>query len=382
MPQLNHTSDTELSPVAGQRIVVAMSGGVDSSGAAILLKEQGYDVIGISMQVWDYRKNGGSATRATCCAPTDFDDAREIAEHCDFPYYVFDFEQSFRQAVIEPFINSYLAGKTPNPCLNCNRKVKFRQLRQRALALETQWVATGHFAQIKPSPDAQLGLYTSVDGDKDQTYFLYSMTQEDLRTTLFPVGGMKKAQVRQLLKDRGFQIASKEESQDICFVSTSVSDFIEKQRGEQPSGVIVNTDAVELGTHSGIHQYTVGQRKGLGVSSREPLYVLNIDQETAQVTVGPKEQLERASFLVQEMNWISGQSPTEVIEAVVKVRYRHPGIRCRITPMVDEQDGEQRWQFEFIDDWTAVSPGQAAVCYALEADKDGSTQVLGGGVIC
>ncbi|MCL4143721.1 UNVERIFIED_CONTAM: hypothetical protein GTU68_025148 [Idotea baltica] len=359
-----------------------MSGGVDSSAAALLLKEQGYDVVGVSMQVWDYRKNGGSASRATCCAPSDFDDARQIAENCDFPYYVFDFEQSFRESVIEPFINSYLEGRTPNPCLNCNRKVKFRQLRQRALALESKWVATGHFAQIKQLKDESLGLFTSVDGDKDQTYFLYSMTQDDLKTTLFPVGGMKKPEVRQLLKSRGFEIASKEESQDICFVSSSVSKFIEQQRGVQPSGLIVDTKGEELGTHSGIHQYTVGQRKGLGISSRDPLYVLNINSETTEVTVGPKQQLERSTFFVQDMNWISGVVPQKPIEAIVKVRYRHPGIRCLITPIPAEQADGVKCQFDFLDDWTAVSPGQAAVCYALETDTDGCTQVLGGGVIC
>ena len=368
-----------IAPAKGERIVVAMSGGVDSSAAAMLLSNSGYDVVGVSMQVWDYRNNGGSASRATCCAPSDFDDARQIAEQCDFPYYVFDFEDSFRQSVIDPFVNSYLQGKTPNPCLNCNRHVKFKQLRQRAKALDAAWVATGHFAQIKTNTDGELALFTSVDGDKDQTYFLYAMTQEDLKTTIFPVGGMKKPEVRRLLQDQGFSIASKQESQDICFVSGSVGNFIEKLRGPQDKGKIVDTQGTQLGQHEGIHRYTVGQRKGLGVSSKHPLYVLGIDAQSSKVTVGAKDELKRESFVVESMNWISGKAPMEPIEALVKVRYRHPGIRCRISPLSAESPGD--YLFEFLDDWTAISPGQAAVCYATAPDTTGSTEVLGGGII-
>lgn len=363
-------------PAPEERVVVAMSGGVDSSASALLLHSQGYDVVGVSMQVWDYRRNGGSATRATCCAPSDFDDAREVAEFCGFPYYVFDFEQSFSKAVIEPFINSYLNGKTPNPCLNCNRKVKFWELRQRANALDARWIATGHFAQVRTLKNGRVGLFTSVDGDKDQTYFLYAMTQDDLQTTLFPVGHMRKADVRKVLEAQGLQIASKHESQDICFVSGAVSDFIEKQRGAQPAGNLVDSSGKTLGTHKGIHSYTVGQRKGLGIANPEPLYVLQIDAASNEVTVGPKEALQRSSFIVSDMNWISGVAPEEPLEAIVKVRYRHPGVRCRIVP-----ESQGRWRFDFCEEWTAISPGQAAVCYALSAEADGAVQVLGGGII-
>ncbi len=360
-----------------ERVVVAMSGGVDSCASALLLVEQGYSVIGVAMQVWDYKKNGGNATRATCCAPSDFDDAREIADSKQFPFYVFDFEDSFYKSVIQPFVQSYLDGKTPNPCLDCNRKVKFHELRGRAAAFGANRVATGHYAQIKNKPDGSLGLFTAVDAAKDQSYFLYALTQDDLRTTLFPVGAMTKPEVRAILAERGFQSASKAESQDICFVSSSVSDFIEKETGSKPaSGPIIGPEGKLLGTHSGVHNYTVGQRKGLGISDRFPLYVVDIDQTQNTVQVGPKENLERSDFYLCEVNWISGAAPTQPVESRVKLRYRHPGVLCRIEPLPDSTA-----RVKFLDDWTPVSPGQAAVFYALEPDSEGSSEVLGGGRI-
>ena len=369
---------TSLSPKPGERIVVAMSGGVDSSAAALMLAEAGYEVIGISMQVWDYRRNGGSASRATCCAPTDFDDAREVAEAADFPYYVYDFESSFSKSVIAPFVDSYLRGYTPNPCLDCNRKVKFRELRRRAEMLGADVVATGHFAQIREKDDGRLGLYTSVDGDKDQTYFLYAMTQEDLRRTVFPVGGMTKPKVREYLASRGMHVAKKAESQDICFVGSTVSEFIEKYAGKQEAGEIKNVKGEVLGRHYGVHRYTVGQRKGLGVSHKNPLYVLNIDSDARQVTVGSKDELERESFLVRDVHWISGVQPAQAVYANVKLRYRHPGVRCRIE-MLKGKSGVAK--LTFTDQWTAISPGQAAVFYRDQEESDGSVEVLGGGIL-
>lgn len=361
----------------GERVVVAMSGGVDSCASALLLCEQGYSVIGVAMQVWDYRKNGGNATRATCCAPSDFDDAREIAFSKDFPFYVFDFEDSFYQSVIKPFVDSYVSGRTPNPCLDCNRKVKFRQLRDRAESFGANKVATGHYAQIKEKKDGSLGLFTSVDLQKDQSYFLYELNQDDLKKTIFPVGGMHKPKVRAYLEEKGFELASKAESQDICFISSSVSEFVEKESGvKSKTGLIKDEEGKVLGEHQGVYNFTVGQRKGLKVSHQHPLYVLNIDQDDNIVTVGPQEALEQKEFYLKNVSWVSGKVPTSAVEANVKLRYRHPGVRCQI-----EMLGANSAKLTFLENWTSVSPGQAAVFYNLEQDENGDTEVFGGGRI-
>ena len=363
--------------LAEDRVVVAMSGGVDSCATALMLVEQGHSIVGVAMQVWDYRKNGGNATRATCCAPSDFDDAREIADSRGFPFYVFDFEDSFYDAVIQPFINSYLEGKTPNPCLDCNRKVKFAQLRARALALGATKVATGHYAQIRQKSDGSYGLYTSVDRAKDQSYFLYALEQADLANTYFPVGGMTKPEVRAYLEQHGFRVAQKAESQDICFVSSTVGEFIEKETGSRPPvGRFVSTEGATVGEHQGVHHFTVGQRRGLGLSDRFPLYVLDIDPVQNEVTVGPKEALERAFFSVGEVNWISGVVPGQPFRSRVKLRYRHDGILCEVHP-TPEGSAEVR----FLEGWTAVSPGQAAVFYREHDETDGAVEVIGGGRI-
>lgn len=363
--------------MAGERVVVAMSGGVDSSASALLLHEQGYSVIGVSMQVWDYRKNGGSASRASCCAPSDFEDARVVAEGKGFPFYVFDFEDSFQESVIDPFVHSYLKGLTPNPCLDCNRKVKFRELRRRAANLGAKMVATGHYVQTRVCADGTLGLFTARDKEKDQSYFLYALTQEDLKTTHWPVGSMTKAEVREYLKAQGVAISDKEESQDICFVSGSLAEFIRKYAavGEAP-GDIVDGEGKVVGTHPGVFAYTVGQRRGLGISNSRPLYVIDIDADSNRITVGPREELERESFFVGDVSWVSGRAPSASFVARVKVRYRHPGVRCRI-----ESADDSCWQVSFLDGWTAVSPGQAAVFYDQVDTAEGLSRVLGGGII-
>lgn len=365
---------------AQERVIVAMSGGVDSSAAALLLAEQGYAVTGVAMQVWDYRKNGGSQTRATCCAPADFDDARSVADKKRFPFYVFDFEDSFYEAVIRPFVNSYLHGLTPNPCLSCNRKVKFSELRKRAASLGVRKVATGHYAQIKELRPGEFGLFSAVDTAKDQSYFLYAMTQQDLRETLFPVGAMTKSQVRAYLRDDGIELADKAESQDICFVSSTVAEFIEEQFGlksaKESQGDIVSSSGKKLGRHSGIHKFTVGQRRGLGVSNRSPLYVLNIDPDQNLIQVGEKGELEKSHFFVSDVHWISGTVPSESIVSRVKLRYRHSGAVCKVTPI----EGKNA-RIDFLDQWSTVSPGQAAVFYSTSMEVDGTFQVLGGGTI-
>ena len=245
-----------------KRVVVAMSGGVDSSAAACMLHHQGYDVIGISMQVWDYRRNCSNGETPTCCSPQDFNDARKIAAALNFPFYVFDFEENFYDLVIAPFISAYQHGETPNPCVDCNRKVKFSALRKRALTLGTTLIATGHYAQIKKKDNGLWGLFTGKDAAKDQSYFLYNMTQDDLAKTLFPVGGLSKTDVRAYLRHEGFDIADKGESQDICFISSSIGAFIERETGKSGKiGPIVDLMGRQIGEHRGIYNYTIGQLK-------------------------------------------------------------------------------------------------------------------------
>ncbi len=360
-----------------ETVVVAMSGGVDSACAAALLADEGRKVVGISMQVWDYRRHGGNAKRATCCAPADFEDARKVSEALGFPYYVFDFEESFEEQVIRPFVNSYLNGRTPNPCVECNRKVKFRELRKRAQSLGAEKIATGHYAQIKRHDDGTLGLFTSCDTLKDQSYFLYAITQDELAHTLFPVGGMTKREVREFLHSRGFQISAKAESQDICFVSSSVAEFVERHsEGKTTAGNILSTDGKVLGKHGGIHNFTVGQRQGLGVSNANPLYVLEIASENHTVVVGEKDQLERESFTIDDVNWIRGSAPADSSRFLAKLRYRHKGVRCEVT-----RSSETSYTARFLEEWSAVSPGQAAVFYSERPECEGSVEVIGGGTI-
>ena len=385
------TAQTFNTNVSEQKtIVVAMSGGVDSSAAACLLAERGHNVIGVAMQVWDYRNHGGNSKRATCCAPADFDDARDVADAKGFPFYVFDFEDSFEEAVINPFVRSYLDGFTPNPCVECNRKVKFKELRRRAASLGYSTVATGHYAQIKELDDRSLGLFTSKDKRKDQSYFLYALTQEELRHTLFPVGGMVKDDVREYLAERSLDVATKAESMDICFVSGSVAEFIEKKSGEKPkSGNIVTTQGEVIGTHEGIHNFTVGQRKGIKGGSPHPLYVLEIDSSTNNVQVGSENELQKREFSVFDINWISGKPPVDAVRSLVKLRYRSEPVLCEIRPSRSTIDANSandarstgNATLHFVNNWTAVSPGQAAVFYSTEPDSEGDYQVLGGGTI-
>jgi len=357
-------------------VAVAMSGGVDSSVAALLLHEQGQSVLGISMQVWDYRNNGGSCSRATCCSPDDFTDARRVAGKIGVPYYVFDFEKVFEERVISNFVKKYQEGLTPNPCVDCNSKVKFKELRARAYSIGCSSVATGHYAQIEKQSDGY-HLLRSIDSDKDQSYFLYGLSQSDLSKTLFPVGHLTKPEVRELARKAGLNTASKPESQDICFVSGTVSEFMKRRGVKDIKGSILDVNGNKIGQHDGIHKFTVGQRKGVGVGGNEvPLYVLEINPETNSVIIGDKKNLERDSFFVGEVNWLHPklcniEIPQTGIEAVVQLRHRHKGVKCKITPI-----DSNSVKVNFIDEWTTVSPGQAAVFYDLE-----NREVLAGGRI-
>lgn len=360
-------------------VVVAMSGGVDSSVAAHLLSKQGYSLVGVSMQVWDYKKNSGSQSKATCCSPADFCDARMVASSLDFPFYVVDFENTFQQEVIDRFVETYRRGLTPNPCIDCNTKVKFRALRDRARGFGCDYVATGHYARVKQTEEG-FHLLRGKDRDKDQSYFLYTIEQSELAETIFPVGDYTKPEIRELAREVGLVTANKPESQDICFVSGSVSDFVVKIGGaSRRRGAFVTKDGVKVGEHSGIHQFTVGQRRGLHLGGfAQPMYVIGLDALTNTVIVGSKDELRREGFRVVETHWVSpeflnSQARNEGVEkeVVVQVRSRHEGTRARLT--VSEKGTAQ---ISWIDDWVPVSPGQAAVFYDLNNEE-----VLGGGRI-
>jgi tRNA-specific 2-thiouridylase len=361
-----------------EKIVVAMSGGVDSSVAAHLLAEDKEAVVGVSMQVWDYRKNGGCDSKATCCSPDDFTDARRVAAKIGIPYFVFDFEKSFRTEVIDKFVRTYEKGETPNPCVDCNNKVKFAELRERAKTFGCKAVATGHFARTGIDGEGNTTLLRGVDRDKDQSYFLYGIEASELERTIFPVGHLKKDEVRQIAREVGLVTAEKAESQDICFVSGDVKDFLVKIGIRAQSGNIVHRDGRIMGSHDGIHRFTVGQRKGLHIGGQEtPLYVLEIDPKSKMVIVGEKRDLERESFTVNEVNWVSPRFRNKNVpigtsfKAIAQLRHRHEG--CAVEVRV-EKEGELVVKFE--KEWTTVSPGQAAVFYSLDNEE-----LLGGGRI-
>lgn len=361
-------------PYESDLSVIAMSGGVDSSVAAVALSLANVNAIGVSMQVWDYRKSGGSCGKVSCCAPSDFNDARSVAARYAIPYYVFDMEEVFQEEVIQKFVDAYYGGNTPNPCVECNNKVKFRELRARGFALGASHVVTGHYARICRGDDGW-ELHRGVDETKDQSYFLYGLLREELEGTVFPLGHLHKSEVRALAKEFGLVTASKPESQDICFVSGSVQDFIAKV-GRRPAvtGAIVTEDGRTVGNHSGVHNFTVGQRRGVGVGGNgTPLYVLALDPVTQKVVVGPKESLERHSFYIEGCNWLLPEVPEAPFEAVVQVRSRHGGTRAKLAPVCGTPS---RVQVTFLDEWVPVSPGQAGVMY----DQNNS-RVLGGGTI-
>jgi tRNA-uridine 2-sulfurtransferase len=371
----------EISPEQkAHSVVVAMSGGVDSSVAALLLSQQGVQAVGVSMQVWDYRKNGGCDSKATCCSPDDFTDARMVASRVGIPYYVFDFEKTFREKVIDNFVDTYKRGYTPNPCVDCNNKVKFAELRERAASLGFSAVATGHFAQVEKRASGY-HLLRGVDREKDQSYFLYGITPSELERTIFPVGHLTKPEVRAIAAEAGLVTASKPESQDICFIQGSVKDFLVKIGGKLPAGVIQRRDGKVLGHHDGIHQFTVGQRRGLHVGGQEqPLYVLEIVPDSAAVIVGTKAELEQDGFSVNELSIVSpelrlalDQAPDQYsFQGIAQMRHRHKGVPVTVTL----SKSSNAMSVKFANEWATISPGQAAVIY-----DPSNTEVLCGGRI-
>jgi tRNA-uridine 2-sulfurtransferase len=350
------------------RIVAAMSGGVDSSVAAALLAEQGHDVIGLSMQLYDQR---GGESFGSCCTLDDLHDARRVAASIGIPHYIVNFEQQFEETVIANFVREYAAGRTPIPCAHCNSDLKFSTLLDRARGFGAEHVATGHYARVERRGDGRWLLKRSAARDKDQSYFLFSLTQEQLARAAFPVGELTKPRVREEARRLGLTVAEKADSQEICFVpSGDYASFVAKKNPDVArTGAIVDEQGQKLGEHGGVHRFTVGQRKGLGVAAPAPLYVLKLEAQTGTVVVGPREALDRVSLTASGVNWVSCAAPEEWTRVEAQIRHRHVPASGRVRALPDG-----RAELEFDQPQPAITPGQAVVFY------DGDV-VVGGGWI-
>jgi tRNA-specific 2-thiouridylase len=368
-------------------VAVAMSGGVDSSTVAAMLVRDGRTVVGMTMQLWNQRRlpelaseTGAPSGSGRCCSLDDVYDARRVAEQIGIPYYVVNFEQQFEEHVVKPFVEEYLAGRTPIPCTLCNNYIKFDRFLEMADSVGAHYMATGHYARVRFEPaTGRYQLLRAVDHSKDQTYFLFGLTQAQLARTLFPLGELNKPEVRDIARSMDLAVASKGDSQEICFVPNgdyaAFMDAYLKEKGvavERTSGEIVTTGGHTLGRHDGVHHFTVGQRKGLGIATGEPLYVIATDPASQRVTVGGNDDLQCASLVAKEVNWISiaGVADGATVRAEVKIRNKHAAAAATLCGMPDAQRVEVR----FDHPQRAITPGQGAVFY------DGEV-VLGGGWI-
>jgi tRNA-uridine 2-sulfurtransferase len=365
------------------KIAVAMSGGVDSSAAAAILKEQGHQLVGFTMQLWNQRRGisvdeNGDPLPSRCCSLDDVYDARRVAEELDFPFYVLNLEQEFERDVVQPFVNSYLKGETPIPCVACNSRLKFASLDRLAAGLGCEKVATGHYARVEfNGASNRYRLLRGRDPNKDQSYFLWELSQDQLSRALFPLGEMSKPDAREAARRNDLAVAEKKESQEICFVPDgNYAGFIdryleaENKTDRLPgSGEIVTANGRVLGEHAGLHHYTIGQRRGLGISDPQPLYVIGIQTTKNRVIVGHQDELMSNEFTAAGVNWIAFDNPTEPVRAEVRVRYRHTAAPATITPI-----GDDRVRVKFDESQRAITPGQATVFYRGD-------EVIGGGWI-
>ena len=354
-----------------KKVVVGMSGGVDSSVAAWLLKKQGYDVIGVTMQIWQEEDEQVKEENGGCCGLSAVDDARRVASSLGIPYYVMNFRKEFKEHVIDYFIDEYLHGRTPNPCIACNRYVKWESLLERSRRIGADYIATGHYARIEKLPNGRFSLRVSETGAKDQTYALYNLTQEQLSSTLMPVGSYTKDEIRKMAKELGLLVAEKPDSQDICFVPDGdYASFIEEttDEGSRPGNFVLSDGSV-VGTHKGIIHYTVGQRKGLGLSMGHPVFVLEIRPDTNEIVVGTGEESLTRKVRARHINFMSVEDLPGKKRVFAKIRYNHKGAWCTA-----EKTGEDEILCTFDEPQRAVTPGQALVLY------DGE-YVLGGGTI-
>ena len=344
-----------------EKVVVGMSGGVDSSVAAYLLKEQGYDVIGVTMQIWEDEEQQRTEENGGCCGLSAVDDARRVADRLEIPYYVMNFKQEFQKKVVDYFVEEYLAGRTPNPCIACNRYVKWESLLKRSMEIGADYIATGHYARIAKLPNGRFAIRNSVTARKDQTYALYNLTQFQLAHTLMPIGEYEKDQVRRIAQEAGLPVAAKPDSQDICFVPDGdYAAFLKKKAGERMPGEgdFVTRDGTVLGKHKGITHYTIGQRKGLGLSMGEPVFVSELRPKTNQVVVGEETQVFKKELLCDHLNFMGMEDLEEPRKVWAKVRYAHKGQWCRI-----EKQGRDLIRAEFEEPVRAITPGQAVVFY-------------------
>ncbi len=354
-----------------KKVVVGMSGGVDSSVAAYLLKKAGYDVIGVTMQIWQ-EDNTSQEENGGCCGLSAVDDARRVAEHLAIPYYVMNFKREFKCKVMDYFVEEYLRGRTPNPCIACNRYVKWEALLDRSLEIGADYIATGHYARIDTLPNGRMAVRNSVTSAKDQTYALYNLTQEQLSKTLMPVGEYTKDEIRQIAVEAGLPVAHKADSQDICFVPDGdYSSFIESVAGDRvpKPGNFVDLNGKVLGRHKGITHYTIGQRRGLELPMGERVFVTQIRPESAEVVIGKNEELFTTKVLCENVNYMGMEDLKEPRRVLAKIRYNHKGEYCTIEK---QTDGKVLCNFE--QPVRAATPGQAVVFYEGE-------YVLGGGTI-
>ena len=355
-----------------KKVVVGMSGGVDSSVAAYLLKEQGYDVVGVTMQIWQDEEPEAQEENGGCCGLSAVDDARRVAWDLDIPYYVMNFKQEFKENVMDYFVDEYIQGRTPNPCIACNRYVKWESLLKRSLDIGAEYIATGHYAQIEQLPSGRFALKKSATAAKDQTYALYNLTQYQLSHTLMPVGQYTKDEIRAIAEKIHLQVANKPDSQEICFIPDhDYAKFIEENTGKKlPAGNFVTVDGEIIGQHKGITHYTVGQRKGLNLSLGHPAFVVEIRPETNEVVIGTNEDVFSSTLRCDRLNWMSidGLHGKEM-KVTAKIRYSHKGAACTICEI---EDGVVQCTFE--EPQRAITPGQAVVFY------DGD-YVVGGGTI-
>ena len=352
-------------------VVVGLSGGVDSSVAAYLLKEQGYDVIGVTMQIWQEEDSCTVEENGGCCGLSAVEDARRVAQKLDIPYYVMNFRKEFQKQVIDYFTREYLEGRTPNPCIACNPYVKWESLLKRSLEIGADYIATGHYARVEQLPNGRYAIRNSVTAKKDQTYALYNLTQEQLARTLMPVGAYTKDEIRKIAEEAGLLVAHKKDSQEICFVpDNDYAGFIKNSTGKTiPKGNFVLADGKVIGEHQGIIHYTIGQRKGLNLSMGHPVFVTKIRPDSNEVVIGENEDLFVNTLICDRVNFMAMEGLDGEVRLKAKIRYNHPGAECVISPA---EDGKVRVTFD--QPQRAITPGQAVVFYQGE-------YVAGGGII-
>ena len=368
-----------VSPASGNAplTAVAMSGGLDSSVAALLLEREGTPVVGLSMLLWDRSQQ---VRNGRCCGSLDLGDARRVAEQIGLPHYTLRMDGEFRRHVVDPFVGSYVDGRTPSPCISCNTEIKFEAFWERARRLGAGRIATGHYARIRHGPDGRCELHTAADKSKDQSYFLFELNQEQLARAVFPLGELTKTEVRELAREAGLAVAEKGESMEICFVDRGVQEFIESERPDLPRepAQVTASDGEELGAAAPYYRYTVGQRRGLGVAAGRRLYVLDVQPERNRVVVGGRDELLAPGLIGRGLHWIAGAPPAGTaagsgveVEVEVRIRSRHPGVAATVESTPGADGGAGACRVDFSEPQAGVAPGQAAVFYR-------GTQVLGG----